>query len=71
MQDQISTPNPGRELLLKVRAGLVSKDSSLNAWAISQGRREPNVRAALTGLWTGPTARKVIQQAMQAAGVEQ
>ena len=59
---------PGDTLLREVRAGFVRQGTSLYAWANSVGRNESNVRSALLGNWTGPTATQVIQQAVSAAG---
>lgn len=61
--------DPGQELHLQVRAGLIARGDSLHAWAIRKGRDPSNVRAALLGVWTGPAATKVIHQAAFDAGL--
>lgn len=52
-----------------VRAGLIVKGTSLNAWAQANGRHESNVRAALKGLWKGPKAKKLVKRIAADAGV--
>jgi len=53
------TPNP--ELLKRVRAALVLKGSSLNAFCRESGLTRQNVSAALAGNWRGPKASALVQ----------
>lgn len=47
---------PGRELLSRVRAGLVRRGTSLSAWCREHGVHRQNARDCLIGKWNGPNA---------------
>lgn len=55
----MDTPNP--ELLKRVRAALVLKGTSLNAFCRKNRLTRQNVSAALAGDWRGPKASALVQ----------
>ena len=56
---------PNKELVKEIRAALLLRDSSLTVWAEQHGIKCQNLTKTLSGLWTGPTARTVIEYAVK------
>lgn len=61
--------NTGNQLLAAVRAGFVSKHTSLNAWCSKNRVTRPWVAQALTGKRKGPRAVAMVRRVASAAGV--
>jgi lambda repressor-like predicted transcriptional regulator len=53
---------PSIELHRAVRAALVAKGQSLSEWCRDNGVQRQNAAAALTGRWTGPTAKALVER---------
>lgn len=60
------TPSP--ELLKEVRAHLVLKESSLNAFCREHGLTRQNVTSALRGDWRGPKATLLVDKVLDGIG---
>jgi len=60
-----------RELLLRVRAGLLVQHTTLADWCRRAGVHPSAVRQALYGTWAGPKGRAVRAQVLKAAGVQE
>jgi hypothetical protein len=61
---------PGLDLYLRVRAGFVAQQSSLNAWCLANGIMRQNAKQALTGAWDGPKARELRERLIKASGIK-
>lgn len=62
---------PGKDLVLKVRAGFVAQGSSLSRWCQQNGIDRPNARLCLMGAWDGPKSRMLRMRIAEAAGLVQ
>ena len=59
--------NPSAALLRAVRAGLVARGSSLNAWCKARKIMRQNATKALVGDWKGPKATALVAKLMKSA----
>ena len=66
----MTAPAPGLDLHRKVRAGFVSKGTSLKRWCIDQAITPSNACDALIGRWNGPKGVALRNRLIKAAGVE-
>lgn len=55
--------------LTAIRAGFVSKGTSLHAWCQQNKVDTTNARKAIKGTWNGPKAKLVLAQIYAAAGI--
>lgn len=62
-------PNKLRERQRRVRAGFVVQGTSLTAWCKERGVKHQNARKALDEEWTGPKAKTLVAEILEAAGV--
>lgn len=60
----------GKQLYASVKAGFVSKHSSLHSWCVKNEIARQNARAALLGKWSGPKARDLVQKLIDESGVQ-
>lgn len=67
----MTTPAPGLDLHLKVRAGFVAQGTSMKRWCKDQGITPSNARDALIGRWNGPKGIALRNRLMKASGMEQ
>lgn len=58
-----------QELLAAVRAGFITRQTTMTAWCRENGIAVQNVRMALLGGWRGPKARKLVARIKKAAGL--
>ncbi|MEI2428671.1 hypothetical protein RDV84_00275 [Lysobacter yananisis] len=66
----MTTPDPSLELLRKVRAAFVLKDSTLKAWCRQNGIHMTNARNALIGSWNGPAGQAMRRRVVKASGLK-
>ena len=59
----------GQELLCAVRAGFITRQTTMTQWCRQNDIAVQNVRMALLGGWRGPKAIKLIAKIKKAAGV--
>lgn len=57
------------QLYSKIRAGFVSKGTSLNKWCKQNGYHRQNAYAAIMGEWTGEKATELCNLLMVESGV--
>ena len=57
---------PGPELLKALRARLILENTSLTQWSAAKGIHRQNLTKALLGTWRGPTASKLVKDAIAA-----
>lgn len=67
----MTAPTPSLDLHLRVRAGFVSKGTSLKRWCKEQGITPSNARDALIGRWNGPKGIALRSRLVQEAGVKE
>lgn len=60
-----------RDLLVRVRAGLLVQHTTLAEWCRHVGVHPSAVRQAIYGTWAGPKGRAVRAQVLKAAGVKE
>ncbi len=56
---------------MRVRAAFVARGSSLHAWCKGAGVKPANAYKAMTGQWTGPKARELVERILAASGVQE
>lgn len=54
-----------------VRAAFVAQGSSFTAWCDARGVKHQNARKAIIGTWTGPKAKALVTEILNAAGVQE
>lgn len=59
-----------KQLYASVKAGFVSKHSSLHKWCSENNIARQNARAALLGTWTGPKAKTLVEKLISESGVQ-
>lgn len=64
-----TTPQPSRDLLLKIKAHFISKGETLAAWCRANQVHQSHVRQALLGTWDGPKGRAVREKLAREAGL--
>lgn len=67
----MSTPEPGQDLLRKVRAAFVLQGSSLQEWCNKNGTHNSNARNALIGSWNGPAGKAMRARIVKASGLKE
>lgn len=65
----VSKTSPSLDLHLKVRAGFVSKGTSLNRWCEENNILPSNARDVLIGRWNGPKGQALREEIVKASGV--
>jgi len=58
------------QLYAKIRAGFVSKGTSLNKWCKQSGYHRQNAYAAIMGEWTGEKATELLNLLIVESGVD-
>lgn len=61
---------PGRDLLLAVKAGFVRQGTTLTRWSRENGTHISNTRNALLGAWNGPKGQAMRRKVIKAAGLK-
>lgn len=65
------TPEPGKDLYRRVRAGFVLQGTSLQTWCRQHGTHASNAQRALIGSWDGPSAKDLRRRVIKAARIEE
>jgi hypothetical protein len=65
----MTTPEPSRDLLRKVKAHFILEGTTLTAWCRDNGINMPNAREALMGTWDGPAGRRLRERLCHVAGL--
>lgn len=60
---------PGISLLNQVRAGFISRGSTLHRWCLLNDVLYPNARQALMGAWNGPKGARLRELIIKESGV--
>lgn len=53
----------------RVRAAFIAKGTSFHAFCKASGFDSHNARKAVLGIWTGPKAKVILVEVLQASGV--
>ena len=61
--------NDRKKLYLQIRAGFVSRGSTLTEWCRDHALNPTNVRSAIYGVWDGPKGMAMLKSVCAAAGV--
>lgn len=64
-------PQPVLDRYWRVKAGFVSRGTTLHAWCLAEGLTRQNVTKALLEEWSGPKASQLVDRVLQAAGVDE
>ncbi|GGK08733.1 hypothetical protein [Luteimonas terricola] len=67
----MTTPEPSKDLYLRVRAGFVLQGTTLQTWCRQNGTHSSNAQRALIGSWDGPKARELRSRVIKAAHIEE
>lgn len=67
--DMATTHPPGRDLMIKVRAGLLLQGLTLTEWGRRNGYHHGAIRQAVYGTWNGPKGRALRERIVKAAGL--
>lgn len=65
----MTSPAPSLELLRRVRAAFIVKDSTLKAWCRDNQIHMSNARNALIGSWNGPAGQAMRARIVKASGL--